>query len=397
MKRQINSSPNVYLCVSVPFFTFCFIGLLLHAYFYTAQYLRYATLSDVNLRQNAFIEAPTLAVCFFVSSLIKGKDVHHGISEIQEVLEKYTLEQIFSAVPPSDKILVYCTIRTNDTFQTIRHQGSCLEYFKINKIFRLGFLCYSFQVKESARVSSMMELRPVLTAQNSPGILYGIEISGDIARYVDYFNLFTYFKDFPIAQDTYLAHFSRQPMKLHMFYLSYNIKSSNLLPSPYDSNCLVYQDLGFRGRSQCFQVCVIRKLRLSNHSLTIELTVDEQMMQGLKIGKMKYSALELEKDKTFTKQYDEIEDQCWRSCLRPDCYSSYYITHGITSTQHARFMIVLHSPSEHLLEAKKRPEIDLTQYLNDVVSFFSIWFGLSVLGLAKVIKMLKPASSYARD
>lgn len=386
MHRRKVYSANICLFIKLPFFVFCLIGLILHAYFYTKEYLRYATLSDVNLHESDYIEVPTVSICFAASSIMNGKGNISSFIELQEIIETKNLEEIFSSTPSTNNLIVFCTIRRNDTYGVIRREKDCLQYFKTNKIFRLGFICYRFTLDETSYVSKKMFLRPVLQAQSSPGVLFEVGINETVGQKVDYFNVFISEKHVPLAQETYLAHFSRQPMSFGLFYISYNVKISNLLPAPYDTNCHDYRE-SYGLQSQCYQRCMMDQLKRDNRSLSMELLTDEDEVGFQQMGKVKYASMSLQRDTNFTKYFDEIEGECKWLCRRPDCHSSFHITQGITSTRENRFSVILYSPSEHLLEASRRPEIETTQYLNDVVSFFSIWFGLSVLGLTQVITM----------
>lgn len=371
------------------FFLLCLVGLVIHAYCYTCMYLSYGTLSDVDLHQGEETYIPKISVCFSISVLMSGNKMKNSLKDLSEIYESFTLGEIFNRSIASERILSSCSIRTNDTFLMLRLSSQCTSYLKINKLFRSGFLCYRFQVIERQNVSRRLFSRPVTMSTTSPGAILGIVFNRQLEQYIRYFNAFIHQQQLPLAQDTFFAHFSRAPMDFSMFYMTFNMKINRLMPAPYDSNCLYYDQEGtFDSRGDCFQICIIEKLKKSNHSLSMELTIDEHLMRKMNIQQMKYTSIESLRDAHYVHSLHTLESECEQSCKRPDCVSAYYTTTGITQTGRYPLSLVMYMPSEYRLEASTIAMCSLTQYFGDILSAISIWFGLSFFGTIRTLSFV---------
>ena len=391
-KRYSSNRRNKNCLFSLLFSSLCLLGLVIHAFSYTFKYFSYATLSDIDLAQSEKTFIPKVSVCFSVSVLLSKNKRNNSVHDLSRVYAAYTLREIFDLTMPASQVLQACSIRMNATYLMMRVNSNCTSYLKIDKLFRSGFLCYRFNVIETTNVSREVFLRPVSVSQNSPGALLSIVFSSQLEEYIQYFNVFTHYEDLPLAQDTFIGHFSRAPMNYSMFYITYNVKTNRLMSAPYDSNCLDYSraktEKQITSRGECFQMCVIKQLQRKNYSLSMELTIDEKLMQRMNLQNMKYTGISALHDSQFASSFERLEHECEEECERPDCETNYYTTRGITATGRYSLSLVVYMPSEYRLEASKRPQLSSTQYFSDILSALSIWFGLSFFGTVRALSFL---------
>lgn len=167
-------------------------------------------------------------------------------------------------------------------------------------------------------------------------------------------------------------------------HVTYNEYRNILLPSPYETNCRDYKREGLTSQENCFESCLVSQYVKSVGSLYNDMPLydnDDGVTWDTSRDMIKRRA-NYAKKKTLVAQ-------CLQECRQKDCSNVVYIpivqsvTDGLVSNNFYLDM----SPNP-VIRAETIEQVTLIQYLTDAGSSLGFWFGMSVVGIAEIMRGL---------
>lgn len=216
--------------------------------------------------------------------------------------------------------------------------------------------------------------------------------------------------------------------------LTYTTKIAKLQPPPYDTNCLTYQVYGYTSKENCISECltnftikyglmiesnVIKRSKYENSSLkmipgffrTMRDSKFEISSEYLREHKDKLVNTTLNSNVTFVDKMIDIFScykKHWKSCMtlcqRQDCIKESHVTivqtvvgNGNTSSKLREFGIMLHSPNDQTTIVTSQPQINFVEFLTQIISCVSFWFGFCPLHIVDWIKRCNTKQNGQKD
>ena len=370
-----------------PIFTvLCTIGLFVHTYDLSANYLAYRTVSTAQVSLPGRVPVPGFSICFSWEEIIDITQVQMNIvkTDLWRYHENVSLEQMFKSTPAIDQIFDQCYIQfPNDPRSLLFKGNECLNYFDINKFFAIENLCYRFIPKFNGSYvfhnganaflfqGMIYDLILDLTTFNKSKIIRGI-----VHQYFGYPRL-------SISASVLSYRYISSNIPLNRFRFTYNNIRTSRLPPPYDTSCSRYNDKkGQRGQRDCYSQCVISRCLNHLNKFPYPLIVgdDEDFDgQGWNFGYLNNRHFENE---TVRSLMSEFETYCQRICSKPNCEDEISLTNMYNQNPYARglsFRVYVPRSANVILIYK--PNMILLDYLTLVLSCFGTWLGLSILHL----------------
>ena len=168
------------------------------------------------------------------------------------------------------------------------------------------------------------------------------------------------------------------------FTLNYVRTTTTLLPAPYETQCLDYTSIGYRSQTHCIIKCKTNYFR--EH---FEGWHPDIKYSGEYDGNIVFAEQKWRQNKTLDKM---MAHHCLEVCgKKEDCFNEYFTTNiigqwdrevGVNDNLHGVFIYLptglntryIHSPRLHLIE-----------YICYTASVFSLWFGISMTTLSKIL------------
>lgn len=369
------------------------VGLTCHVYDTTETFLKYEILSSIKVEVEEHLRVPQLSLCFGYPSMVnwtRAAEKHPDKPNIKSSSRitgdlHLTLGDLKDFTPDPEILLSQCRIRVRKNYLTQRyHREQCLEWFKIDKFFRLGFVCYRMQLTkippDSEPVFSHHHVRHSFV---SPGMMFELFLNEKELPPINFFYIITFVSGwFPESETTFMVHASRSDYVFSLFYISYDVKITHLLKPPFPSSCRVYHEDSeeITSKDVCLHKCMAETSVKRFRTLPLETTLTNYTVSRPEMNNMTFFTLGIFENSTFIKQFNAMERGCKEHCRFPDCTTMYYHTRLLTKERNEKFTVRLYTPVEFNLITRETPEQTLAEYLNSLFSFLSIWFGISFLG-----------------
>ena len=167
-----------------------------------------------------------------------------------------------------------------------------------------------------------------------------------------------------------------------LYTLTYSVRSYQLLPSPYRTNCLDYsQKSGLKSRKNCIRKCKTR------HSLEKCGVLSDEI--DIYNGEPNVVFAKTNKEWKCTRR-EKLDDICLKECARYDCDKQYMevkiIEIGNTNNYYNRVRLMI--PFEPRTTFSHVPSIELIEFLCYLASTLGLWFGFSIISVYDWVKDL---------
>lgn len=386
----------------------CFLGATYQVSQLTSSYLLYNTTRLLEIIPATANEPETLFFCVRYTDLLNFTAIRatggennrsewirtndaEGIRRYQKFLK---ISEIFTFTPETDDVVDYATVRKEKSFEQIDCNASdCYNLFHLNKFVYLEYICYSFR---PLFFKKSMSYHSIAVTPSSAGRIFSI-------RFTELFNHTRIYKicfdklyglpyqSLPIATlkkrsiiDEDKSH--RKGVDLsdkEAFEQEYNSLvastsklSTDLLPRPYDTQCMYYEDKGITSRAQCIQNCmnssVFNILHKVPFSIIINKSIDEFMVSYLDTL-----------DETVTNALFSSEKSCRLVCHSPDCHSILTFTNVQEEAGHELEINLVLSTTPYT-KITAIPSIVFIDFLTAAMSAVSTWTGLAIVSLNPV-------------
>ncbi len=171
----------------------------------------------------------------------------------------------------------------------------------------------------------------------------------------------------------------------HVSYtLSYVKTTTRLLPSPYETSCLDYNTIGYKTQSHCIIICKAHYFIENFNGWHLDIPFSDEYSSDIQ-----FSDNQWRENKTVDKL---MANQCLKTCGKKENCFNEYLTMNIIGqferevNKHDEWYgIFFHLPTGLNTKYIHSPRLHLVEYICYAASVFSLWFGISITTLSKVI------------
>lgn len=363
---------NLRMFISMIFKFGCFLGFLYQISQVSDVYFAYRTSSKIGKSLVSNKPFPTIVFC---SMYLEAMGYNFNIvpyPKNEDLLSKYTVKQILERTPNASHFIRNCRLR-NQTSTVMRFSGrEChSSFFRVTKSVNSEFLCYSIQPSRQLAYY----LPDVVSSLRFKYEIFTIDVNPDIANSAHLISVIGYTPDdepnhdWPLNSRNYgRKHIKKSNVDV-VIYMSKASTSTDLLPHPYDTNC-VDIDVEF-----CYESCLSHKMKQINRvSWSDFISEPMNIIMSSETDQLNSSMRRM--IDTFTKK---CNDMCQ---MHQACHIRFSTTQSeLNETPFlentAVISFVTPTKADEFIETV--PSLTLTEYIVYISSVFGIWFGLSVV------------------
>lgn len=350
-------------------FVLSLLGLTYQLYKVIDLYLRYETINQVRIRFPDYIRIPELAIChwpasYLSSSLAQEVDRRKGNNQL-------TTEFLLELQPQFASMFTYCTMRDDKTPDNIKYTGAdCARNLNLTRFVKNYLVCNCMKPSYATRID-----RKVLGgAFAQQELMYLKYIANDTMFYM----VFVRPENSEISdRTTSTLLLKRQLISEHdkkFAYMkvdvSYVRTVTQLLPAPFDTNCVDYATQhGCRSRQQCLDKC------LANKSLSIAGIVHSQVSTN-ETTYFKNKLGQLSPKEVNARVIIECEEQFNVHECHQETIATTIVTHKFEHADNV-ITISLIAPAREDIISIAQPSINFEEFIPLCLSLISFWFGLS--------------------
>ena len=356
----------------------CCIGLVWQVVRVCDSYFRFETATMVQQLLGSRLLLPNIAICSRYIDTTSESPVTRSFEEHRAFAREHTLADLFSLSPDARDALSECRIRSREVPYLMHwHPATtCHQLFNVTRFVMQEQLCYQFSWRQPQVIFQGRVAHSILNG----GDFYSLSLCHSLNRFFLVKPiLFTGLAPF---SSRYLAPgITRRSSESlasvpysNLYSLQYELFEFELLPPPYDTECIP-----FFGHYSCTRRCMI------------ERTMD-------RFGKLPFSEIIYEDDERTrfhqldpedmaqgnnSRDYDLIVEDCGRRCRRFPCRYSELATHATVQlrTSHSNMRFVVRGPASAITRVTHEARLYPVEFIVLLLSCFGIWCGLSLTSL----------------
>ena len=337
--------------------------LICNVAYLTKNYLLYITEANVAHCFPVKLNATKLSLCFSISSLLDRSPHEYSFTGHQSIKYiNWTFYEVFKRMPSVSNTLDSCKYREFD-LDILREEKSgkkCAELFKVTRYRMQGYMCYRFTFP----IEQEYSYHRLVNSLYSPRELYHLSIAQPLNDQHILYPLL-HLDEFP--DDARVFNGETYHESGSLFQLSYDLIESISLPSPYDTRC--GRESGFT----CYQKCMADVQRRLGYSLDGDMTIENSPASFLRLipGEMN-----TESDPSF----------CYKQCPRYACKQFLVNTRfNKVKNPNEKLLLVVETVNTLITKTLYLPAFPLIDYITQVGAVVSIWTGISVITLSRLI------------
>lgn len=391
----------------------CLSGCLYQIKSVTDAYFSYLMTTKVKIELPSELRPPALNICFRYSDVFNKTrflEESDNYKEDKRVLEEplgnfVTIEDIFKYTPENNKgLFARCIYRTGGSYNFHEEDGEkCHSFFNVTNFYMQEYICYRIILSLNFTLPYIYTV-PAF-ALTYPNLLYSVSFFKETFGPTEYLKvILNDITGYPFRSASFAPVIKRfnenetNDARYNYFTASYFTVKNILLPAPFATNCVNYNEKGIFDKEDCIKQCLIQ---LCTDKL------DRYPYSILEQNKANYKIIgehDLEFNLTVKKLYYRFERKCNNLCKSIDCNVGYTVT-SVNKDPQVRFMSFnVLIPQFPYYQVEYSPKTKFIEYFIYVFSCFGIWFGLSFLSLnpfridwSKVIGKIKSNSSWLQQ
>ena len=384
---------NPKIIIKIICLIFCFIQIKNISYLY----FKYETTTEVKYENGLYFSLPSITLCFSKDFLLRdgfrekhSKKLSNKLF-FQEINENLTISEQMEVIQSPEAVLrdncfVYRPIVFDGNESTDDPYIPCHRISGYRMSLSRKFLCFTlFQ-----QMSNQSEDRYLIdydrnTRNDRTALMKLSRTPSD-----NYVILHAHSRSVKV-QTLFDLDYGIADIMCERIYFSFRKSVIQLLPKPYETECVDHKQWSFDSRYDCLMRCKVRRY--------LETT-----------GKFPFNFLSYELnssfkfDNEFSAQNDlRFGDECRKSIEcdpRPDCYREYYKITDFDrikpwkSEQVMNNSLLINFPTRPATVTIHKPKIYLEEFLCYIASIFSLWFGVSIVFLSNhCLKLIKKTMS----
>lgn len=426
--------------LTVIWMIFCLVGNVFQVYHISSQYFAYGINTNVQLAVDDILELPTLTLCFELSqvvkwtdltreervkivstsamfgmkatNLVKGYNIANETEEeiarlpslvknntnfvttltITSNLQTLNLSRLFDVTLKFEDILLAAMITdpSRETFeeriQVVRNENEVLRF---STFLKNTLKCYTLHIRNDYQTLSYYA---VMRQDFIAGMTSLLTLKDEVVQNI---NLIHYILT-PKGKTMRSGFYSYVPLSPQVgksFPMTYSTYEANLLPKPYETQCVNYTALGLGNRGECYESCLKEQSLATSGSLPLGVNIMPNETGKLhSLGESMFH--------THTKKNHQNMDMiCDFRCREKDCTSVAHIPLKMETAETPGITYIANiGPQKPTVRAQCQPMQSLTQFLTDVISTFGFWLGISAFGIFRFFRRTSKAvtGSYTR-
>ena len=329
----------------------------------TSNYIKYETDTNVAPYFPVRLNATKLSLCFSISSLLDRSP--HGYSFTGDQSIKYinwTFDEVFRRMPSASTTLDSCKYRDFDLdiLREEKDSKKCAELFKVTRYRMQGYMCYRFTLP----FYRMYSYNALVNSLYSPRELYHISITKPLSDQHIIYPLL-HLDEFPDDDRVFNGEVYHESGSL--FQLSYDLVESFSLRSPYDTHCVP------QSKFACYQKCMADIQRRLGYSPDNDLTMENSSASSLRLIPLEVNA-------------EPERSACDKQCSYEACTQFLVNTRSNkVSNPNEKLLLVVETVNRFVIKIVYLPKFPLTDYITQVGAVMSIWTGISVITLSRLM------------
>lgn len=366
----------------------CILGTIIQLIFCFEAYFAYTVITDFDVTHIDTISPPSLVICLNVSD-VYGRGGNARTPIPNNWIEAMTIDELLSLSPKGRELVIGGIIppnkHLNDHYDVL---SSTKELFKSRRFLKRQNLCFTFTPKDMTTYT-----RRTLIDKWKIRQLYIIQLdnrwfspNASVDVFFNWRNRMFYDKTDShttiVRKGTIKGSvMDVQPSDILLSYAQY---ISKLLPSPYQSHCRDYSEMGFfeseqrwtriESRSHCYDTCARKGLNSLNFS-SVEVyseSGDSPFLSGQHVVMnpiLKFSI-------------DKITKKCKKLCKKLDCLDIQYVPKEVSISKGSNgsvMKISVNIPTDPDYKVTTKPLLSLVDFITYVLSVISFWTGLAPL------------------
>ena len=429
--------------LTVIWMIFCLVGNVFQVYHISSQYFAYGINTNVQLAVDDILELPTLTLCFELSQVVnwtdltreerveilsapemfgmKGKNIVKGynignetkeeIARLPSLIKKnadffmtliitshlqaLNLSRLFNVTLKFEDI-VHTAMLLDPSRETFGERYLLLnqenqenEVLRLSTFLKNTLKCYTLEVRSDYRILSYYG---VMRQDFLTGMTSLFVIKDEVVQNI---NLIHYILT-PTGKTMRSGFYSYIPLSPQLgksFPMTYSTYEANLLPKPYETQCVNYTALGLGNRGECYERCLKEESLATSGFLPLGVNIMPNETNNL------HSLKELIFHSHTKKNHKNMDMLCDLRCHEKDCTSIAHIPLKLETAETPGMTYIANiGPQKPTVRAQCQPMQSLTQFLTDVISTFGFWLGVSAFGIFRFFRRTSKAvtGSYTR-
>ena len=372
------SKYSLELCVQCLMKCLCSIGCAYSIFAVVANFLRYPTIIDTQMRMDTNFSSNQMSVCFLMPQM--GINVYNN-----------SISSLFSLTPKAEDIVNFCGHRgihlpklSNQSLSTLftrrififqSNGKGCFDNFRVRKFLLQNFVCYSFRHKHPSEVSRISFFL------NFANLIFVIGIK---PKYLTEALLVNVAYHLPYGSSMWSPIVVSEKSSSGWYTVSYIKFVHKILPEPYDNDGY-YSSAVLRYAKHCTRAKLGKLKNLESPELLVKEPNDRF-----------YSK--------FQSDFLHIRKECVERMKRgnpkvsSDVYDSYItiVSEMRSSPTKNSILFAFTGTNNPTIESEFRPMKSSFTLFLDIGSIISICFGLSIISCNPFILFLKGMKSNER-
>ena len=346
---------------------YCLILCLLtcNLIYLTLDYVKYETDTNVAPYFPVRLNVTKLSLCFSINSLLDSSP--HGYSFTGDQRIKYinwTFNEVFKRMPSASSTLDSCKYRDFD-LDILREEKDgrkCAQLFKVFRYRMQGYMCYLFTFPLDQEYSYHVLANSLFSSRE----LYHLSIAKPLSDQHIFYPLL-HLDDYPDDDQIFNGEAYKESGSL--FQLSYDLCESHSLPSPYETHCAPVSKI------TCYQRCLTDAQRKVGYAPDSYLNVDNSSASSLRLMPLKGGI-----------HLHHYRSSCYDKCPYEACSQVLVNTRfNRIDSKNEKLLFVIETVNRPITKIQYLPKFLLIDYITQVGSVVSIWTGISVITLSKLI------------
>ena len=332
----------------------------------TTKYVKYETDTNVAPYFPVRLNVTKLSLCFSIGSLLDRSP--HGYSFSSDQSIKYinwTFDKMFRKMPSASSTLDSCKYRDFD-LDILREEKDgrkCAELFKVIRYRMQGYMCYRYTFPLDQEYSFHL----LVNSLYSPRELYHLSIAQPLSDQQVVYALL-HLDDFPDDDRVFNTETYRESASLFQF--SYNLYESYSLPSPYETHCAL------ESKITSYQKCLADFQGKLGFSHDGDLTMENSSAASLQLRPLETRV-----------HLNHYRSSCYTKCPHEAC-TQVLVNTGISkiNSRNKGLLVTVETINRFITKIQYLPKFSLIDCITQVGSVVSIWTGIAVITLSKLIQ-----------
>ena len=267
-------------------------------------------------------------------------------------------------MPKASNTLNSCKYRDFDLdiLREEKNGKKCAQLFKAIRYRMQGYICYRFTFP----LAQEYNYHVLANSLYSPRELYDLSIASPLSNQHILYPLL-HFDELPNEVRAFNGETYRESGSL--FQVSYDMVEANALPSPYETHCVPESKIA------CYTKCLTNAQRKLGYSADSDLTAENSTASHLRLMPL-----------DTNNNLNHYRSSCYSKCPHEACSRVSINTRSSKiNSGKEKLLIVVETVNRLISKVLYLPKFPLIDYITQVGAVVSIWTGISLITLSRLI------------